>query len=185
MSREDDILRERARKADAKMRERNKKWRADLQKTAQEASKTAKPPQPPRRPPPPAKRAKAAKIRPIASRRAKHQGRYSRLRKEYLEQNPVCHCCIERKRSPTNPSVQIHHTAGREGELLNEVLFWMAICQECHDKIHRLPAWAHRKGYLLTRGSKNLRAEMEEKRGAWPHVKRELEREQNERTSEK
>jgi len=54
----------------------------------------------------------------------------------------VCQCKI---------ATQIHHRRGRFGDRLNEVEFFLAVCFECHIKIHMNPAWAYAKDYLVKR----------------------------------
>lgn len=44
-----------------------------------------------------------------------------------------------------------HHRKGRIGKLLYDVRFFLAVCQEHHDKIHREPKWAYEQGYLVLR----------------------------------
>lgn len=50
----------------------------------------------------------------------------------------------QKKRAEPNP----HHIRGRLGPLLCDTRFWLAVCQECHDRIHREPAWAREHGWL-------------------------------------
>lgn len=71
--------------------------------------------------------------------------RYSKLKKAYMEQFPICEICKERQ------AVDIHHRLGRTGERLNQTSWWMALCRQDHDKVHREPIWATKMGYTLSR----------------------------------
>jgi hypothetical protein len=59
-----------------------------------------------------------------------------------LARYPHCQICAKRR------SYDIHHTAGREGPMLLNHRYWMAVCRPCHTRVHENPAWAREKGYL-------------------------------------
>lgn len=85
-------------------------------------------------------------IKKVTAKRAIQNKEYLRLNREYLEQYPVCEVVECHYKSN-----QVHHMCGREGELLTNVDFFLAVCQDCHDKIHDNPEWSRSQGYLLTR----------------------------------
>lgn len=72
--------------------------------------------------------------------------RYYELRRIFLELHPYCQIrgpgCEIRSRD-------IHHRKGRYGRLLNETLFWMALCRVCHDWVHDHSIEARKRGYLI------------------------------------
>jgi hypothetical protein len=47
-----------------------------------------------------------------------------------------------------NMTAQVHHKSGRIQDRLNDVTGWMAVCQECHDQIHRHGLRARAQGFL-------------------------------------
>lgn len=86
---------------------------------------------------------KPEKKKKKSKRRAEEQHAYSNARKIYLRQHPTCEVC------EVNQSTQIHHTAGRINNLLNNEEYWYATCQSCHEHIHANPKWAYENGFLL------------------------------------
>lgn len=67
---------------------------------------------------------------------------YSRLKKEFIKGKT----CPE---YPNLPVEDIHHMRGREGSLLLDTRYWMAVSRKAHIKITNNPAWARSKGYNL------------------------------------
>jgi len=49
------------------------------------------------------------------------------------------------------PADQIHHKKGREGNLLLEEKYWLAVNFKCHRHIEDHPYWAKQEGYSLQR----------------------------------
>lgn len=74
---------------------------------------------------------------------------YSRVRKEYfsLDENKLCRarvsevCLIH--------ATDIHHMAGRVGELLTNTNYFMPVCRMCHRYIHDHSAWAEENGFIV------------------------------------
>lgn len=67
---------------------------------------------------------------------------YSKLRKEFLAENPVCAVY------PTQRSKDVHHTAGRGINYL-KVETWLAVSRDGHRWIHEHANLARRKGWLV------------------------------------
>jgi len=88
---------------------------------------------------------RGGKLRRVSKKRRKQNEFYSDVREKFLGNTPVCQVCQFRMAS------QVHHRRGRFGDRLNEVEFFLAVCFECHDKIHHNPAWAYRMGYMIKR----------------------------------
>lgn len=85
------------------------------------------------------------KIRVFSTKRQAELREYRKVRDEYMRDHKQCEVDGCNKRS-TN----IHHKAGRIGNLLTDVNYFMACCSECHPKkIHENPSWAREKGYLI------------------------------------
>lgn len=99
------------------------------------------------------------RIRQRSKKRVKLDAEYSKLRKEFLAENPNCLMCVERRcmhkfnsgvGSPVvNPSTQVHHKAGRYKFYLR-VDTWLAVCGSCHQQITDDRRWAEEMGYSLT-----------------------------------
>jgi hypothetical protein len=88
---------------------------------------------------------KRSPLRRVSKKRAKQNRLYAKVRKEYLEQNPVCEVCRSRLSS------QIHHKRGRFGERLTEQEHFLGVCFACHNQIHHNPSWAYAKDYMIRR----------------------------------
>ena len=76
---------------------------------------------------------------------------YAVMRKAFLLANRRCQCLNPKGRC-VNPPDQVHHRRGRNEYYLNQST-WMAVCFECHEKIHNNPEWARRMGYMVNRAS--------------------------------
>jgi hypothetical protein len=93
---------------------------------------------------------KRTPLRKVSKKRAVQNRKYSKLKKEFLE-GCVCTVCLDEHypdAAKIRSAVDVHHKHGRVGEMLNNQLFWMAVCREHHDMIHQNPAWARENGYL-------------------------------------
>lgn len=86
---------------------------------------------------------KRTPLKRVSSKQRKRLAEYSKLRKEYFKEHPMCECEGCNKRAE-----DIHHMAGR-GRNTNKVETWMAVCRKCHDRIHANPSWARKVGYLV------------------------------------
>lgn len=67
--------------------------------------------------------------------------KYMILRDKHLLEHPTCEVCNK------NQAVEIHHKKGRLGENLYN--FLIAICRDCHIKIHIDIQWSKENNYLL------------------------------------
>jgi transposase len=68
---------------------------------------------------------KRTPLKRVSRKRARQNAVYLKARKAFLLENPTCAACGE-------PSTEIHHKAGREGEWLNYQPFWMPVDAKCH-----------------------------------------------------
>lgn len=82
------------------------------------------------------------KISDKSDKRKVQEAIYSDLRKVFLNQNPRC------ERNKTHEATEVHHKAGRNGNRLNDISEFMAVCRDCHRYIHENPKEARAKGWL-------------------------------------
>ena len=89
---------------------------------------------------------KKTPVRRVSKKRQRELREYAKLRKNYLEENPQCAVCGERK------AQDIHHmgVAGgvKRGSNLNNMDTWLGVCRPCHNHIEMNKTWAREEGYL-------------------------------------
>ena len=84
------------------------------------------------------------RIKPVSKKRQKENKEYTRLRKEFLLENPRCAVA-----GCTQPSTEVHHKARRFSFYLR-VDTWLAVCNSHHHEIEENGLWAKENGYTLT-----------------------------------
>lgn len=84
-------------------------------------------------------------IKQISDKRAIKLKEYSKLRKQFLKENPKCAVY------PYLPSNEIHHVRGRNGSLLTDTRYFLAVSRVGHQQIEMNPDWAREKGFIETR----------------------------------
>lgn len=88
-----------------------------------------------------------------SSKRQKQDKRYSILRRDFLEKFPFCEVQLP---GCTLVAGEIHHKQGRLGDKYLDVTTWVAICHNCHQKIHGShTAWAYENNFLKSRLKNN------------------------------
>lgn len=87
---------------------------------------------------------KQAKIKPVSDKLSKELRMYSKLRKQFLIENPFCAVY------PHLPATDIHHKKGR-GKYLNDTSTWLAVSREGHTRIEMFPIEAKENGWSLRR----------------------------------
>jgi len=93
------------------------------------------------------------KLRRVSAKKLEQNREYSKLRKVFMAENPVCKVCEGEEAQHPRPSVDVHHVSGR-GSKTNNVETWLPVCRQCHDDIHfgatrgRGSSWARERGYL-------------------------------------
>lgn len=80
--------------------------------------------------------------------RKEQNKQYRKEARRFITTHPRCAVCSQ-------PSTEVHHKAGRIGELLLDQTKWLAVCSDCHVKITEDSDWAIRKGYSESRLNKN------------------------------
>lgn len=84
-----------------------------------------------------------SRINPVSKKRGARLKIYYVLRKQYLIDNPACMLY------PELLACDVHHKAGRLGEMLNKVEHWMAVSRKAHTWIHANGREARELGYLI------------------------------------
>ena len=81
------------------------------------------------------------------------QREYTKLRKEYLSDKEMCnaklHCCTLR-------TTDVHHMAGRIGEMLLYKPYWLPVCRGCHDWIEAHPIESKEMGFSMSKTNTDI-----------------------------
>lgn len=74
---------------------------------------------------------------------------YTKVRKTFFQQeeNQVCHVRVDG--FCTIQATDVHHKAGRLGELLTNTSYFLPVCRHCHRYIHDNSKWAEENGYII------------------------------------
>ena len=83
-------------------------------------------------------------LRKVSKKRISDGKKYAELRKQFLKENPKC--AVTGKQA-----TQVHHMAGRIGDLFLDKTFWLPVCHEAHMRIELNPLWAKEQGYSVSR----------------------------------
>lgn len=84
-------------------------------------------------------------INPVSKKRQRENRTYAELRRDYLEQHPMCE-------SPAlcgQPATEIQHRRGRFGARLLDVSWWAASCRSCNERAETDTGWALATGWLV------------------------------------
>ena|ERR1700748_1954759 len=92
-------------------------------------------------------------IKKISDRKEKLDALYSIVRANYLKHHPVCEASIPGICSG-RPSDQIHHSAGKVGDLYLDDRYFKAVEGNCHRYIEEHPEWAKENGFSVIRLNK-------------------------------
>lgn len=82
-------------------------------------------------------------IAQISDKRATQFVVYKLKKKRFLKKWPNCKKCLYVE------ATEIHHRNGREGERLNDEIYFMGVCRVCHTWIHEHPEASRKKGWLI------------------------------------
>lgn len=91
-------------------------------------------------------------IRKVSIKRQKEQRIYSKLAKQYKEENPICTANLD---GCTIKATDVHHSRGRYEYYLDTSTF-ISVCRNCHQTIETNPALAKSLGLSFSRLSKKL-----------------------------
>lgn len=86
------------------------------------------------------------KVNKVSKRRASQLEQYKPKRDRFLAEHDRCEVAFCREKS-----VDVHHMRGREGELLLDARFWLAVCRKHHEKITKDSKWAIDNYYSISR----------------------------------
>ena len=86
----------------------------------------------------------------MSKRRQREAKEYSKLRKEFLAQRPICeaHHIVTGETKVFAASTDVHHMKGRYGGNYLNRDSWLAVCRKCHDFCHTNPKEAEKLGLL-------------------------------------
>lgn len=84
------------------------------------------------------------KIAPKSEKRTREEKIYSGKRLIFLNENPMCKAHLPG--ICTNHTTDVHHKAGRVGDLYLDVKFWLPVCRACHMWIETHPIQAREMG---------------------------------------
>jgi len=85
------------------------------------------------------------------AKRAKENREYNERVKPFLEEHRFCPVAANMLGSQCR-TTQNHHTKGRDGALLLDERFWLAVSDRGHKWIHDNPKEARRYGFVFTKG---------------------------------
>lgn len=87
-------------------------------------------------------------MRLFSKKRAKENRQYLKLRAVFLLENPVCKV---KGNGCKGRATEVHHAAGRIGNLLLNTDYFIQICDNCHRWVELNPKEAKLKGYSVSR----------------------------------
>lgn len=75
------------------------------------------------------------KIAKVSAKRVGQNKAYLKLRAEFMEKHPDCQGKLE---GCEGNATECHHSGGRQGERLNDVTKFIALCSSCHFAVHNV-----------------------------------------------
>ena len=86
-----------------------------------------------------------------SKKRAKQNREYSKIRKQFLNDNPMCEGKLK---GCTGQATTCHHSRGRIGDLLTDTEHFIALCMSCHHHVEIEPGMAKELGLSKSRLNK-------------------------------
>jgi hypothetical protein len=86
-------------------------------------------------------------MRQKSKKMQKLDAKYSKLRRIFLTDYPMCQAALPRC---THKSTDVHHKKGR-GKYHNDVSTWLSVCRTCHNWIELNPIEAEELGFSIKR----------------------------------
>lgn len=71
--------------------------------------------------------------RPSSAKRG-YDYRWTKIRKQFLESNPLCYCCKRNNRA--TPATLVHHIIPLRNGGTHNTTNLMSVCRFCHAKLH-------------------------------------------------
>ena len=93
-------------------------------------------------------------IAPRSPKRAKQERQYSKECRQFKEDNPHCNAGIAGH--CTGTTSEVHHIAGRIGDLLLYQPLWLPVCHACHVWIEGHPIEAKELGYSKSKTNTDI-----------------------------
>jgi len=87
------------------------------------------------------------RIRKVSAKLSQLNTEYSKIRKVYLTEHPVCHAKIHKC---SLHATDVHHTySGKDrSKYYLDISTWMSVCRSCHNYIHEHSEDARELGFL-------------------------------------
>jgi hypothetical protein len=82
-------------------------------------------------------------MKKVSKKMSKINSEYSKLRREFLLEHPVCHASIDRC---SVKATEVHHKRGR-GKYHLDISTWLPVCRNCHTYIELNPEDAIELGF--------------------------------------
>jgi hypothetical protein len=73
---------------------------------------------------------------------------YKKVRAKYLKAHPFCEAKLE---GCGKVATEIHHKAGKIGELFTDPKNFLSVCRSCHTIIEKSPAFSRQNGFSNSR----------------------------------
>ena len=93
--------------------------------------------------------AKRSPIKKRSAKRKKQEAKYLKIRMDFMLKHPHCQAGIPGR--CTHHSTDVHHKAGRVGDLLTDERYFLSVCRSCHTWIELNPLEAKELGYSESR----------------------------------
>jgi hypothetical protein len=89
------------------------------------------------------------KINPVSEKRRSELNEYRKIHAVFLKEHSTCE--VKRIGCLYDRTIQVHHKAGRIGDLLCDATKFLAVCEHCHQWIEQHPLEAYENGWSLSR----------------------------------
>lgn len=89
------------------------------------------------------------KIRKVSKSAQSSNYWYKKIRKQFFsrEENQLCKARVD---GVCNiHATDVHHMAGRIGELLTNPTYFLPVCRQCHRYLHDHAKWAEEHGFII------------------------------------
>lgn len=94
-------------------------------------------------------------MKPMSDKRASEMVEYRKEKKEWLRSQYVCVKC-GLGASGDSRGLDLHHKRGRTGRLLRCQEFWIPLCRDCHEWVHKNMEQARKMDLLCQLGEWNV-----------------------------
>lgn len=88
-------------------------------------------------------------LRAVSDRRRRELKEYAERRRSFLSLTENQWCPVAAGFGKKQRTTDVHHKAGREGKMLNDERYWLAVSRAGHDWIHAHPGMARKAGWLV------------------------------------